>query len=99
MFNISDKVICIDDNFSHKSYRAEYYNKLPIKDQIYCVREVCVTPVKNLPYIKLVGIWAREVDYGGFITEGGFKPERFRKIEYKSNYNINKISQPSLNIK
>ena len=100
MFQISDKVVCINDDFSYKSHRTKYYNKLPIRNQIYCIREICYTPIKHLPYIKLVGIWADIQKYkGGFELEPGFDPKRFRKIDYNVALDFSSLSAIIKNVR
>ncbi len=85
---ISDKVICIDDIFPLEG--REVFNKLPQKNQIYCVRSIESSPTGKGIYIKLVGIYAEERRLKGtnIIFERGFKPERFRTIEEIKNKNV-----------
>lgn len=88
MFNVSDKVVCINDCFK-QDYRISLYNKLPKLGEVYCVREVgFVKP--SLPYIKLIGIEAkRTLCEGGKYFEFAFNPERFRKIDRINNVDFN----------
>lgn len=59
-FNISDKVVCIDDTPRHGTIEGlyEFPNGFVVKDEIYCVEEVVTIDFNNLPScvcLKLVG--------------------------------------------
>lgn len=70
--NINDKVICIDDNFNNGPDPRKFFNKIPIKNQIYVIRGI--ERAKNGEIgIQLVGIYSE--------PDGVFYPWRFVTLE------------------
>lgn len=74
MFNISDKVVCVDDKFNDGI--KDWCSSLPKKDQVYTIRGI--VPNTFGVGVLLVGITSR-AEFNN-IWEAGFKPERFRKL-------------------
>lgn len=83
-FQINDKVVCVNGSFV-KDFRYPLFNKLPVKDGIYCIRNIRLTTGTNLLCVDLVGIYSRQQTFTNGTTyyraEIGFCPSRFRKIE------------------
>jgi hypothetical protein len=77
----ADKVICIDDDFSMYSTIHEFYSHLPVKNEIYTIREV-------RPKAAEGGILLKEIrnkpiynaQYMGNL-EPAFHPRRFVPLE------------------
>lgn len=76
--NISDKVICVDDNWNKCFMDARtVFNTLPIKGRIYVIREVAAAKNGEIG-IKLVGITSDE-------DKAVFYSSRFRKLDELKN--------------
>lgn len=91
MFNVSDKVICIDDRFDSKI--INYCSGLPKMGLTYVVRGINI--YNNKINVLLCGITCSPIENSGI--EAGFKEERFRKLdELKNktkNYDFNQSPQ------
>lgn len=74
-FQISDKVVCVDANFPPEA--SDRHSGLPIKGQVYVVRDCRVSIINGEPIVYIVGI------IGGLHPVGeefGFWSWRFRKL-------------------
>lgn len=82
MFVPNQKVVCIDDHFPLGIEKL--YNKLPVKDQIYVIRDV--VPGQSLAgtegevAVYLVGLVNPTNKVG---VERGFNAERFAPLNYR----------------
>ena len=74
IMNVSDKVVCIDDDWTkcHDDPK-KYFSDLPVRGQMYVVESVS-TANNGEVQINLVGIKARNIGLG----IAGFYPHRFR---------------------
>lgn len=77
MFQIGDKVVCVDDRFPD-SIEGKF-NALPQQDRVYVVRESYTSPKRGEPSVRLIGIVGTFCAYWG--CEYGFRAYRFRKLE------------------
>lgn len=92
MFFINQKIICVDDFFEPIEYIDEegenYEETLPVKDEIYTIREFFKDPWdgkmlirlkeivnKPWPYVDLKSPYKNSYDY-----ECAFRPSRFRPL-------------------
>jgi hypothetical protein len=75
MFNVGDKVVCVDDRFDAET--ASYFSPLPIRGRVYCVRAVGHDVVHGRPAVWVVGVKGRM--YIGF-RERPLRATRFRRI-------------------
>ncbi len=82
MFIPNQKVVCIDDNFPLGIEKL--YNKLPVKDQIYVIRDVvpgqALSGAEGEVAVYLVGLINPTNKVG---VERGFNAERFAPLSYK----------------
>ncbi len=76
MFEISDKVVCIDDKF--EDYVIKRASSLPQKDQIYVVRGLYTCNITRQLAVYLVGIQCEFNPYQS--SEYAFWAWRFRKL-------------------
>lgn len=76
MFNIGDKVVCVDDAFDAET--ASYFSPLPKRGLIYCIRAVGTDVVQGRPVVWVCGITGRH--YIGE-RERPLRATRFRKID------------------
>jgi hypothetical protein len=84
-FKPSDKVVCINDDFSNIGSAIKDFQNLPIKGMIYTIREIrpaamdsgiMLNEITNKPvYYKL---------YAGYL-EPGFSPKRFVPLDEYEN--------------
>lgn len=74
-FNVSDKVICIDDEMTDVQ-RAWSGNTL-VKDRVYVVRETFESGERNIPAVRVVGVNCKATDHG---AEIGWNASRFRLL-------------------
>jgi len=81
MFIPNQKVVCIDDQFPLGI--EQLYNKLPVKDQIYVIRDVVPGQALNGSEgevaVYLVGVVNPTNKVG---VERGFNAERFAPLSY-----------------
>ncbi len=77
MFAISDKVVCIDDRIFHPNL-VKYYSSMPIRGQVYVVRDYIRNRFHGEDCVILTGITSEIWSDG---IERGFYPKRFRKLE------------------
>lgn len=79
MFDIGQKVVCVDDSFF--AGINDIYNSLPEKDKTYTVRDV--VPAWGLDLKETCGILLQECvnrpNSGGI--EPAFQPHRFRELD------------------
>ena len=78
MFDINEKVICVDDKF--KEGILDYYNALPVKGKIYTVRDILPGlkfNMKESVAIVLQELQNRPNRHG---IEPAFMLERFREL-------------------
>jgi hypothetical protein len=82
MFIPNQKVVCIDDKFPLGI--EQLYNQLPVKDQIYVVRDVVpgqsLTGSPGEVAVYLIGVVNPANKLG---IERGFNAERFAPLSYK----------------
>lgn len=76
MFEISDKVVCIDDSGPRYFEAIATGYPFPVKDQIYVVRDIWKTPT-NTYAIQLTGF---PDFFNSFGIKMGFPAYRFRKL-------------------
>lgn len=74
MFNVGDKLVCVDDEFDVET--ASYFSPLPARGRVYCVRAVGRDVVHGGPVVWVVGIRGRM--YIG-LRERPLRPTRFRR--------------------
>lgn len=81
MFIPNQKVVCIDDQFPLGI--EQLYNKLPVKDQIYVIRDVvpgqALNGAEGEVAVYLVGVVNPTNKVG---VERGFNAERFAPLSY-----------------
>lgn len=81
MFEISDKIVCINATGLNK--HSELFNKLPVEGVVYVVRDMDFQPETlkpdGIPGVLLVGIFGIEWYATG--TEFCFAADRFKKLE------------------
>ena len=79
MFEINEKVVCVDDSFPHGV--AEFHSALPFEGQVYTVRDI--TPGQNWDKTETCAVHLHEIQ--GKINqrgiEHGFASYRFRPLE------------------
>lgn len=78
MFQIGDKVVCVDDRF-YAAHLVHHYSGLPVKGVVYVVRGTYGTVDASGPGVYVVGIFADIDPETGL--ERGFRQFRFRKLE------------------
>ena len=82
MFIHNQKVVCIDDNFPLGIEKL--YNQLPVKDQIYVIRDVvpgqALSGAEGEVAVYLIGLNNPTNMVG---VERGFNAERFAPLSYK----------------
>jgi hypothetical protein len=75
MFEIGDRVVCIDDNWEHNYFKAK---NLPIKGMIYTIRGFCTN-------YSILGIFFEElynpIVYIGRNDEASFDSDSFKKVK------------------
>jgi hypothetical protein len=76
MFCTGDKVVCVNASFDAKT--ASFFSPLPVRGQIYCVREAGTDVMNGEPVIWVFGIIGREY-VGG--RERPLRVDRFRKLQ------------------
>ena len=79
MFDVGDKVVCINDVFP--DWVVDLYNDLPKKDEVYVVRDIVMGQNYDLSMnvtVLLVGILGNINQHG---VENGFNPNRFVPLE------------------
>jgi len=98
MFDIGQKVVCVDDSFP--SGINDFYNSLPEKNKVYTVRDV--VPAWGFDLQETCGILLQECvnkpNSGGI--EPAFQPHRFREMDEtlvteeakKENYTLDAIT-------
>lgn len=74
-FQISDKVVCVDDKFSPQA--SSKISNLPVKGNVYVVRDCFLSKVNNQPVVFIVGSIGIPHSVDG---ECGFWSWRFRKL-------------------
>lgn len=79
MFNVGDKVVCVDDVFDAET--ASYFLPLPKRGHVYCIRGVSSDVIRGSPVVWIVGIIGR-LYIGG--REHPLRATRFRKIDPQS---------------
>lgn len=77
MFNVSDKVVCVDGSFD-RVYRP-LFSSLPKRGKVYVVRECRLDPKTKRQRVLLVGIRAK-VEHLISRDEVGFEASRFRSL-------------------
>ena len=79
MFEIGEKVVCVDDAFPHGV--ADFHSALPFEGQTYTVRDI--TPGQNWDKTETCAVHLQEIT--GKINqrgiEHGFSSHRFRPLE------------------
>lgn len=85
MFDISDKVVCINDKGLDEC--AHIFSSLPVEGTVYVVRDMDYSPEvmepDGVPGVLLVGIFS--IDYYDTGTEFCFSADRFIKLDdYKT---------------
>lgn len=74
-----DKVVCVDDNFGEdQEVLPEIFNEIPVKGQVYVIREVTTSAATMKPKLLLIGIVGKISRWG---VEFGWMAWRFRKLD------------------
>lgn len=79
-FKPGDPVVCVDDVWPAGSFYG--VEKLPMKDNVYTVREIFVPsyPFRDRIAVRLIEIQNPVLDYVQGITEAAFDASRFRPL-------------------
>ncbi len=75
MFNVSDKVVCVDDSGYHQSHPDALPD--PVKDQVYVISEILAHVEPGVMRVAIVGCENWNPDRTEWC---GYRARRFRKL-------------------
>lgn len=83
MFNVGQKVVCVNDDYSRSRVQAHTpassYSQLPKKGVVYVIRGMFLTYITKSPALLLIGVVNPRHPVSG--NELGFDVSRFRSLE------------------